>query len=329
MTESESTELDVKSNEEGASDESLSSSTHFAFDHKIFAVEGACFKPMHDNKEAALYVDLGEMIGAIPVRTICQEFGIDKQSSDAKLLQMVSSSLKFVKEIRPNDSIPTEILDGSASWTIEDKHRDTARGRITMQLVSWLSGDEEIIINASELEAMSNDPATKTKVQDAFKEIAEKLGVSKEDVTMKVEDIIRELGYVEALRDYYQKIKKIASNIDRLAVVYKRDRSAMEEITRMQVLIKPVVRRFDRHFDDVDGQTCEILTILKNFAPTVQIVRQVRDDLHQGFMIWGQMVKDWEGVPVEQDQTTDRLMKETYRFLAQNYIQSQSWRMSL
>ncbi len=222
MIETETTELEEKSEDDVQAVEKLSTSTHFAFDHKVFAVDRAIFKLLHDSKEAALYLDLGEMTGAIPVRTVCQEFGIDNDSEDAKLLKIVSSSLKFVKEIRPNDSIPSEILDGTASWSIEEKHRDIARGRITMQLISWLSGDEEIIINTGELEEMSNNPETKAKVQDAFKEIALKLNIEKDDVTMKIDDIIRELSYIEALRDYYQKIKKIAGNIDRLTIIYKR-----------------------------------------------------------------------------------------------------------
>ncbi|WP_169545111.1 nucleotide exchange factor GrpE [Sneathiella aquimaris] len=305
----------------------LSPSTHFAFQHKIFGVKGAYFKLTHDSKEPAFFVELGEMKGAIPVRSICQEFGIDKDSTDAELLGTISSSLKFVKEIHPNDSIPTEILDGSASWSIEEIHKQIARGRITMQLISWLAGSEEIITNIGELESIANDPHTKDKVQKAFKEIADKLGITKDDVVEKVDDVIRELSFIEALRDHYSQIKKISTNIDKLRTVYKRDRGMMEDLSRIHTLIEPVINNFERSFDQIDAQTCEVLTILKNFDPTIDHIRKTRDDLHQRFMIWDDMINGWKNLQPEEDPEVERQLKATYRFLAQNFIQSQSWRL--
>lgn len=307
--------------------EALSTATHFAFEHKIFSVKGAHFKLTHDSKEPALYVKLGEMTGAVPVRSICQEFDIDTESSDAELLNTVMTSLKYVKEIHPNDTIPTELLDGSASWTIKEIHKNIARGRITMQIVSWLAGSEEIITNSGELEAIANDPETKTKVQKAFRDIADKLGITKDDVVEKVDDVIRELSYIEALRDHYSQIRKIYTHIERLKSVYRRDRGMMDDLGRIHILIEPVIKEFDRSFDEVDAQTCEVLTILRNFGPTIEIVRNVRDDLHQRFMIWDGMVKGWSKLTAEESPLVERQLKVTYRFLAQNFMQAQSWRL--
>ncbi|OUR78289.1 hypothetical protein A9Q83_07900 [Alphaproteobacteria bacterium 46_93_T64] len=318
-------ETTASGNKDGADE--LSSSTHFAFQHKIFGVKGAYFKLTPDSHEPAFYVTLGEIKGAIPVRSICQEFGIEDESDDAQLLRTVSGSLKFVKEIYPNDSIPTELLDGSASWTITEGHKDIARGRITMQLISWLSGSEEIITNSGELEAIIADPQTKTRVQDAFKEIAKKLGITKDDVVEKVDDVIRELSYIEALRDHYSQIKKISTNVDRLQNVYRRDRGMMEDLSRIHALISPVINKFDRSFDEVDAQTCEVLTILKNFDPTIEFVRKTRDNLHQRFMIWDEMINGWKNLEPEESGEVERQLKKTYRFLAQNFMQSQSWRL--
>jgi ElaB/YqjD/DUF883 family membrane-anchored ribosome-binding protein len=312
---------------ENGTGEGLSSSTHFAFQHKIFSVQGAHFRLTADGREPALYVTLGEVKGAIPVRSICQEFDIDEESSDAELLRTVTGSLKFVKEIFPGDSIPTELLTGEASWTIEESHRNVARGRITMQLISWLSGSEEIITNSGELEAISTDPETKGKVQSAFKEIAERLGITKDDVVEKVDDVIRDLSYIEALRDHYSQIKKISQNIDRLLSVYRRDRGMMEDLSRIHALIEPVIQKFDRAFDEVDAQTCEVLTILKNFDPTISFIRRTRDDLHQRFMIWDEMIKGWKNLTPEENPDVERQLKVTYRFLAQNFMQGQAWRL--
>jgi len=320
-------ETNNSENSEKSDGGDVSPSTHFAFEHKIFGVKGAYFKLTPDNREPALYVTLGEMKGAIPVRSICPEFGIDDDSTDAELLRTVSGSLRFVREIYPNDSIPTELLDGSASWTITETHKNIARGRITMQLISWLSGSEEIITNSGELEAIAADPETKTKVQSAFKEIAAKLGITKDDVIEKVDDVIRELSYIEALREHYGQIKRISNNIDRLQSVYRRDRGMMEDLSRIHALISPVISKFDRNFDELDAQTCEVLTILKNFEPTIDFIRKTRDDLHQRFMIWDTMIEEWKNLGPEECPEVERQLKKTYRFLAQNFMQGQTWRL--
>ncbi|TNE36350.1 MAG: hypothetical protein EP348_07145 [Alphaproteobacteria bacterium] len=305
----------------------LDPSVYFAFDHKIFQIEGAYFRLTHDSKEPCYFVNLGEMKGAIPTKSLAKEFGISEDSSDAELLKTVGSALKYVKEIRPNDSIPRELLDGSASWTISDSHKEIARGRITMQMVSWLKGDEEIVLNQQELEDIANDPKTKEAVQDAFREIAAKLEIKKDDVVSKIDDIVRELAYIEALRDYYSGIKKIGNALTRLATIYRRDRTTSEELSRMLILIEPVIKRFDRTFIEIDAQTCEVMVILKNFDATVQTIRQTRDNLHQSFMVWGDMVEHWEGVVVEESAEVERLLKTTYQFLARNFMQSQVWRL--
>ncbi|MDF2367312.1 hypothetical protein [Sneathiella sp.] len=302
-------------------------SVFFAFDHKIFTVEGAYFSLTHDTKEPCYFVNLGEIKGAIPTKSLCREFGIDDESSDSELLATIGRALKYVQEIRPNDSIPKELLDGSASWSIDDAHKEIARGRITAQILSWLRGDEEIVLNLSELQKISSDPNTKEKVQEAFREIAEKLGVQREDVVAKIDEIIRELAYIEALRDHYSKIKKINTNLGRIASIYRRDRATSEEINRMQILIDPVLRRFDREFIDIDAQTCEVMVILKNFQPTVDTVRKTRDELHQHFMIWREMLEKWDGMIIEESSEIERLLRDTYQFLARNYMQAQNWRL--
>ncbi|MBO0334656.1 hypothetical protein J0X12_13595 [Sneathiella sp. CAU 1612] len=308
-------------------DEKRDPNVFFAFDHKIFSFEGAYFRLTHDTKEPCFYVNLGEMKGAIPTKSLCKEFGIEDESSDAQLLSTVGRALKYVREIRPNDSIPKELLDGSASWSIEDRHKEIARGRITMQVLSWLKGNEGVVLNLNELEEISNDPQTKEKVQEAFREIAVDLGVRREDVVAKIDEVVRELAYIEALREHYAKIKKISTNLNRLAVLYKRDRATSDDIGRMQVLIDPVIRKFDRNFIDIDAQTCEVMVILRNFQPTVVAIRKTRDKLHQHFMVWHEILDKWKSAIIEESQEIERLLRETYQFLARNYMQSQSWRL--
>ena len=105
------------------------------------------------------------------------EFDLSPETGDGKLLGIVEKALRYVREIKPNDSIPHELLDGTASWTVEEKHRTIARNRLTIQLVSWLTGGETLVVDLTQLEQIADDPKTKTRVQEAFTKAAEKLGL--------------------------------------------------------------------------------------------------------------------------------------------------------
>src|SRR5689334_1836624 len=131
-------------------------STHFAFTHKVFTVNGALFH-LSQTEEPLFRVELGDLKCGIAVPSLRNEFGIKADSEDGKLLALIEKALRFVKEIRPGDSIPKELLDGSCSWTIEDRHRKLAHNRMTVQLVSWLSGGEADVADATKLEQLAND----------------------------------------------------------------------------------------------------------------------------------------------------------------------------
>ena len=148
----------------------------FAFEHKVFSMAGGYFSYVKNTKDAAFHIPLGDLQGAIALPILRSEFDLSPETSDGKLLGIVEKALRFVREIRPDDSIPHELLDGTASWTVEEKHRTIARNRLTVQLVSWLTGGDTLMVDLTQLEQISDDPKTKARVQEAFTKAAEKLG---------------------------------------------------------------------------------------------------------------------------------------------------------
>src|SRR5260221_12543660 len=151
-------------------------STNFLFENKVFSVEHGFFSMTRDTKEPVLNVMLGELQATLPLASLRSEFNIAPESSDGRLLNLIEASLRYVKEIRPNDSIPRELLDGSASWTVEERHRTIAQSRLIVQLSSWLTGEEMIISDIAQLEQIAEDPGTKQRVQNAIGGIADKIG---------------------------------------------------------------------------------------------------------------------------------------------------------
>src|SRR4051812_28499416 len=241
----------------------------FAFEHKLFAVEGCYFALIRNSEEVAFHLPLGDLKGAIALPVLRAELKLASDGTDSRLLDIVEKSLRYVKEIRPNDSIPHELLDGSASWSVEEKHRIIAHNRLTVQLVSWLTGGEAVVVNIAQLEQLAEDPNTKQRVQEAFVKIAERLGIGaarKQEVVTGIDTLARELSYVEALRDRYAEVQTLAERVNTLQNLYKRDASVRNDVFRMQALIRTPIGNFDAVFAQVDAQTGEILSVLRNIA---------------------------------------------------------------
>jgi|SRR5579864_4522217 len=304
-------------------------STHFRFDHKVFAVKGAHFAQTPDTLEAALHVLLGDLQVAIVLPTLRAEFGIKPDSNDGELLLVVERSLRFVKEIRPNDSIPREILDGTASWSVDERHRMIAKGRLCLQIASWLSGEEAVVVDTLSLEQLVEDPVTKQRVEKAFGEIAEKIGIGrdrKSEVVDRIDELARELAYIEALRERYMAVREIMNKLSQLVRTYRGDRTITQEISRVRTLLMRPQDEFESLFAQCDAMTGEIVAVLKKFDVQVQFVRDMRDDLHSRLMKWDDEIEAWKTIEVVRGEKTENAIKQMYRFAARHYPQRQDWR---
>jgi len=304
-------------------------STHFAFENKVFTVPGARFALTKGQRDPAFHVLLGDLQVALSLDTVRQEFNIKPDSVDAELLGVIERSLRYVKEIRPNDSIPREILDGSASWSVEERHRMIAKGRLSLQLASWLAGEESVIVDLAQLEQLVEDPSTKSRIDQAFGDVAEKLGMGrarKQEVVDRIDDLARELSYIEALRDRYGEVKSIIEKLNGLVRAYRTDRTTTQEISRVRTLLMRPQQEFDSLFTQCDAMTGEILTVLKKYEATVEFVRNMRDDLHSKLMQWDDIIEIWKPVTPVKGEVQEKAIKDLYRFVAQNFPQRQDWK---
>lgn len=302
--------------------------THFDFEHKVFAISGAFFSVEHSEKKPVLNITLGDLKASLTFTTLRESFDLKEDGHDAKLLETVAKGLRFVKIIMPGEQIPGELLDGRASWAVEDRHRLIARGRITVQLVSWVTGNEMIVVDASELEQIVEDPITKERLKTAFNEIAKKLEITEnpeDTITNMVASLAQELSYIEALRDRFQCIRQMSANLAKAAQIYRADRALVAEIMRMQGLMKKPMNNYDSIFDQADAQTGEIVGALKSFDTTVHFIRKIRDDLRARLLDWEEILKAWDDVPVERSQKLEHMLKQSYRFLATNFIETKVW----
>ncbi|MHA1565399.1 MAG: hypothetical protein ACTSX7_08820 [Alphaproteobacteria bacterium] len=274
---------------------------------------------------------MGENIGVIDFPALRNEFGIDENSDDGKMLETVSAGLKFVNIIHPDDSIPCELLDGSASWSVESEHRATAKNRLIVQLVTSLSGSEEIVRDPKQLVLMAENPETLGQLKSGFKAMADRVGAKgdgEKEIIARMERLAHELSYIEALWAYFLRIKDIGKKVDQACRLYSSDSGIKDTLERVPLLLKPVVEELEFHFDQLEAQS-EIAKALENCDAHIEVIREARDTLHVATQVWSDLAANWQEEPaLKRSDKLERLAQETYQFLAQHFPQTQEWKLT-
>ncbi|HWE73796.1 MAG TPA: hypothetical protein VG328_11600 [Stellaceae bacterium] len=305
------------------------SNEEFRFEHKLFSVNSCVFRRTGGaGGGVALYMPLGNVMVAVPVDKIVKTFDIATDSADAALLTRVAAALKYVQEIRPGDSIPSEIISGRASWMVDPKFLAAAKAKISLQLVAWLTGNHVDDLDINEFVVLAERSDIREKVQEAFSSIAEKLGFGaerKQEVVELVDRFAIELSYVEALRDRFNELRHVVSKLKTLSALYRRDRTTVEVIARCSTLLaKPVQRVLDK-FVAFDANVGEILNTLQRFDAQVVYVRDTRDELRDNYLYWEEMIRLWENQKAVSGSEAERAIQETYRFAARNFSAGVAW----
>lgn len=305
--------------------------TTISFENAFFAsVEGSYFKLLEDTGEAVMIMPLEGGDVSLKLGGIRNELGLGPDDHDWETLETINQALKYVRGIRAGDPVPSELLSGQASWEVSAKDRATAYNRVTMQLVSWMSGDETLVTEPDQLAQIVEDPKTREKINTAFVEAAESLGLGKDrmdDVIALVGNLAEELSYIETLRSKLHKVEAIQENVLEFEKKYKTEMSVMDVITPVRRLFKIAVDDLQESFDEIDAQTGEILSVLKNIAAQTKFIRTTRDDLHRRLWAWEGLIEDWGMMIVKRSQQNELLLDDLYRFLAQRFLPSQEWEL--
>lgn len=301
--------------------------THFDFQAKVFSAPGARFVAIGTARKPNFCVALGGIEALVDVHALCREFDIAPGSHDARLITTAIKGLKYVPDIRKGDKIPNELLDGSASWTVERRHLEIATNRIQVQLVSWLQGREIVISDSQELEMFFAQLDNKEKLRKAFADAAVALGYPAADtavVVERIEQLSREICYIEALRDRYKVIGAIESRLSHIRRLHGSDSRMRDALQRVFALLVYGQAECERLFSEVDAQTGEIIGALKSIDRQIRYIRDKRDELHHLAMLWAPVVEAWKDAPQQRSRRLDEVLDKTYRFLAQRYARGKS-----
>jgi hypothetical protein len=300
-------------------------STHFQFEHKVFAVEGARFA-LGAEREPMFYVTLGKLDAALRLPLLRSEFGIAPESPDGKLLAVVAEGLRYVKEIRPGDSVPRELLDGSASWHVEEWHLLRARQRLVVQLAANRDGRDAARLDDAGLTQLADDPETKRRFTAALDDIADRLQLEGgKAVEARLEAIAREFAYIEALRERFDLVRCALDKTEQVARAFRGDRGMLQDISRVRTLLMRPVAHIAARFDELYADTGEVAGVLHMLDAHVTLVRQTRDDLHTRLMLWDPVVAQWQMLVPSRSPATEAAVRQLYQFAAQHFAQGKDW----
>ena len=299
------------------------------FDHWFFhKMEEIHFQLSGAEKEPTMVGKYSKNDVVLALKGISKEFNIDPKSPDGWMLEQVAKGLKYVKGLCMGDPLPKEILTREASWSLSKRHQEIAYQRVSLQLVNWMSGGDNMITDPDELLQLAEDPAIKKQISTAFGEAAEKLGYGrdqKENVIKHVEELAKELAYIEALRDRFRRIKIMDDKIQELRRLYGREKSVLEIADQVARLGQRAVKEFEEMFLEVDAQTGEILSVLKNLSTQIPYIRDKRDDLHIRLMAWDDILDRWQQAEMKISQQNPTLLRDTYKFLAPRFMMVKEW----
>lgn len=306
---------------------SAAAQRRFEFAHKVFGAPKAAFVRDETTQEPVFSVDLGDLRASMSIEALRAYFKIEPDSADGKLLDEIPEALKYVPAIHPGDAIPSELIDGTASWRVEKHHLETAHGRIAAGLLAWM-GEGSKAESAVEFAAMATDPAVKTKVQGAFSKLAQRMGLPEErkgEVIDSVERLATELSYIEALREKVGQMRRLIDLFRRLQAGYKRERAIADSLARVVQLLDKPVRRYEQRLDEVDAQTGETANTILNLGRQIIYVRQARDWLHGETMRWDDLLATWANETIERNPAQQRKVSATYRFAARYFPVDEAW----
>jgi hypothetical protein len=303
-------------------------STHFTFEHKVFSVPSVFFALTEDRKPA-MHISYGDLRAAIELRSVRSGFAIPQHSADDHMLGVVEGSLRFVRKIRPNDSIPREVLDGTASWAIDESHHLTAHSRLTVQLASWMTGKKAANVGREQLRALAMNPEVISRVQAGVAEIVQKIGLQPHEkhlIVDRIEAFARELSYVEAIRERFEGARSINLKVAKLLALYKTDRFVGDNLTRVASLMIAPLAAFETMFASADAMIADIIGICQSYDERVVQLRVMRDDLFELYLMWEPILTRWQEQEVVKSKPTEESVRLLFQFLARNYPQASTWK---
>lgn len=299
------------------------------FEHRFFSMfKDAYFRMAEPNDEPVMVMQVDETEMALPFKSLMREFEIKEDSPDGEMLALIEDSLDYVNFLRVGDVIPKEVLTGEASWDVPEHIRRTAYMRLTIGLVSWLSGGAVRITGSDDITQLVERPEIRESINQALGEAAKELGYGKKNkakVVERLEDLADQIARIDALRHRFEGIRMIHDKIHTLTSLYRGEPVMVELVVPVARLITSAVKDYEEYLERADTEVDDVMTLLMHMHDRKEVLSEIRNDLYCRLMAWDEMLVDWHRVTVRPGAQIEALLRKTYRFLAQRFLQKDEW----
>lgn len=301
-----------------------------ALQHRLFqTLSNVVFRRAEGDETPVIVMSLGEHTAAVPLRALQRELGITDASADGRMLRLIAKSLDYVAGLQIGDPLPTEVLDGRASWAPGAAHCAVAGARLRLQLTAWLRPEAAGVVmpDAGSMRRLDEDPAMRQQVTAATEQAAQALGLpGRADVVRLLEILAEELSYIEALREgLLNRVNSMVARIERFNRAGRINQKRTEMLTQVRRLSATALRQLVKRFDDLDSHTQDVMTALGNVDNERSLIRSSRDWLYRLSLAWEPLLQNWEKAGGLPDNDLWLLMERTYRFLAPRHMPVQEW----
>ncbi len=301
-----------------------------ALQHRLFhTLSNVVFRRAEGDDTPVIVMSLGERTAAVPLRALQRELGIAEASPDGRMLRLIAKSLDYVAGLQMGDPLPTEVLDGRASWAPGAAHCAVAGARLRLQLTAWLRPEAAGVVmpDAGSVRRLDEDPAMRQQVAAATEQAARELGLpDRGDVVRLLETLAEELSYIEALREgLLNRVNSMVARIERFNRGGRINQKRTEMLTQVRRLSATALKQLIKRFDDIDAHTQDVMTALGNIENERSLIRSSRDWLYRLSLAWEPLLQNWEETGGLPDNDLWLLMERTYRFLAPRHMPVQEW----
>ena len=297
---------------------------YFNFVARVFQVDGVWFQHDETSGAAAFWVPMGAITACIPVSKVIREFSIDPDGSDGHLLLRIEQALKYAPVIRPGDSIPSELIDGTASWKYEISHNLVAEGRLLWHLLRWAEIDVPENLSPAKYISFGQDQGPqKDRALAILKVTAQQDKYSEKELNDLMGQLSVDLAYIEALRDHFAPIFQLQNEFVRAKQTCRGQKEAVEEFGRISTLTQKPMRLVREKFSQIDLILESFDCLLYEAEVSTEEIRKIRNQLHLESCKWRPIVEDWRAAKKPTDDL--QLRHRVYHFLASQWPLENNW----
>ena len=301
------------------------------FQHPFFHINADGYFHVDRTDRRPVYViNLGDQGGIISFQSIRRELLLGNDGADQTMLNAVGEVLKFVNEIHLGDALPSEIVNGEASWEPEAHHRKVADQRVVAAMVKWSEGWDGPISELNDLRQFTAQHVDHDKIARALRRLDKTVGTESHGLTRiqpVLEKLAKELSYIEAQRETLERIRRIGRLLEHIRRAGGGQANDPHEIAAVLRVFKIMMKTLDKELASVDDQVAEFLAAVSAHETLYEHIRRVRDQLRSQLISWEEPLTHWENVTRKDIDLTEVAPKVgyLYRFLAPLYAPVDKW----